>query len=318
MRGVFDHAYGISTVDAVYDRELQTAVHLVVDGDRAVIIDTATAPAVPRVLAALAAKGVPPEGVDYVILTHVHLDHAGGAGQLLARCPNARLTVHPRGVRHIVDPSRLMTATLAIYGEAMTRKTYGEVLPVPAARVLETPEGATLHWRDRKFLFLDTPGHARHHCVVRDSASGHVFAGDTFGLSYRELDFEGKQFSFPTTSPSQFDPPALHRSIDRIVALGPEAIYVAHFGQVRDVVRLAADLHRLVDAHAELGRRCAALGTERLQRLKEGVAEIALAERARQNWRLGAQELLALLALDIELNAQGLGAWLDAEGASRG
>lgn len=315
MHGVFDHAHGISTVDAVYECELQTSVHIVVENRRAVIIDTATAPAVPRVLAALAAKGVQPEAVDYIILTHVHLDHAGGAGQLLARCPNARLTVHPRGARHVIDPSRLMAATVAIYGDAVTRRIYGEVLPAPAARVIETPEGATLRWRGREFLFLDTPGHARHHCVILDSASGHLFAGDSFGLSYRELDAEGKQFSFPTTSPSQFDPPALQRSIARILALGPEAIYVAHFGQVREVARLAADLHRLIDAHAELGRRHAARSAGRLPRLKEGVAEIVLSERARQNWRLSEQESLVLLALDIELNAQGLDAWLDAGGS---
>jgi len=238
-----------------------------------------------------------------------------GEQQALAHCPNAHLTVHPRGARHMVDPSRLLAATVAIYGEAATRRTYGEVLPAPAARVIETPEGATLRWRSREFLFLDTPGHARHHCVIRDSASGHVFAGDAFGLSYRELDAEGKQFSFPTTSPSQFDPPALQRSVERIVALAPEAIYVAHFGQVREVARLAADLHRLIGAHAELGRRHAACSSGRLQRLKDGVAEIVLAERARQGWQLSAQESLALLALDIELNAQGLDAWLDTEGA---
>ena len=314
VQGVFDHACGISTVDAVYDRELQTSVHLVIEDARAVIIDTATAPAVPRVLAALAAKGVPPQAVDYVILTHIHLDHAGGAGQLLARCPNARLTVHPRGARHMIDPSRLLAATVAIYGEDVTRRTYGELLPAPAGRVIEMPDGATLRWRGREFLFLDSPGHARHHSVIRDSASGHVFAGDSFGLSYRELDCEGRQFSFPTTSPSQFDPPALQRSIDRILALGPGAIYVAHFGAVRDAARLAADLHRLIDAHAELGRRHARRGAERLARLRAGVAEIVLAERARQRWRLGEEETLALFALDIELNAQGLVAWLDGAG----
>ena len=315
MKGVFQYDHGICAVDAVYDRELQTAVHLVVQDGRAVIVDTATAPAVPRVLAALEAMGIPPERVDYVILTHVHLDHAGGAGQWMARCRNARLTVHPRGARHMIDPGRLMAATVAIYGEAETRRVYGEVLPVPAERVVETPDGATLQWRGREFLFLDAPGHARHHVVVRDSVSGHFFAGDTFGLSYRELDVDGKQFSFPTTSPSQFDPPALHRSIERLMSFRPEALYVTHFGQVRDLARLAADLHRLIDAHAKLGERCRAAGSARHERLKEGVAEIVLAERARQGWRLTPEEALRVFALDVELNAQGLAAWLDARSA---
>ena len=312
MAGVFDHAYGISTVDAVYERELQTSVHVVVEDGHAVVIDTATAPAVPRVLAALAARGVAPDAVDYVILTHVHLDHAGGAGQLLARCPRARLTVHPRGARHMIDPSRLLAATVAIYGETATRTTYGEVLPAAAERVLETPEGTRLAWRSREFLFLDTPGHARHHCVIRDSLSGHVFAGDCFGLSYRELDRDGRQFAIPTTSPSQFDPPALHRSIDRIVALRPDAVYVAHFGQVREVPRLAEDLHRLIDAHAALARDAGGRDAGRHARLKAGIREIFLEERARQGWPITTDALLALLALDVELNAQGLAAWMDA------
>ncbi len=315
MEGVFDYRHGISAVDAVYDRELQTAVHLIVQDRRAVIVDTATAPAVPRVLAALAAKGVPAERVDYVVLTHVHLDHAGGAGQLMARCPNARLTVHPRGARHMIDPSLLMAATVAIYGEAQTRRVYGEVLPVAAERMVETPDGATLQWQGRELLFLDTPGHARHHVVVRDPVSGHFFAGDTFGLSYRELDLDGKQFSFPTTSPSQFDPPALHRSIDRLMSFRPEALYVTHFGQLREIGRLAVDLHRLIDAHAELGERNRSSGSGRHQRLKDGVAEIVLAERVRQGWKLTPEETLRVFELDVELNAQGLAAWLDAESA---
>jgi len=313
-RGVFDYGHGIFAVDSVYDRRLQTAIHLVVEEGRAAVIDTGTSHAAPRVLEALEAQGVPPGRVDYVILTHVHLDHAGGAGQLMARFPNARLTVHPRGARHMADPSRLLAATVAIYGEAETRRVYGEVLPVPKQRIVETGEGATLRLAGRELICLDAPGHARHHVVVRDARTGHFFAGDTFGLSYRELDRNGRQFSFPTTSPSQFDPPALHRSIDRMLSYGPEALYVTHFGRLTQPKVLAADLHRLIDAHAELAERLRGAGAERKRLLIEGVTSLVLAERERQGWLLPREKVLEVFALDIELNAQGLEIWLDAEG----
>ncbi len=311
--GVFDYGHGICAVDSVYDRRQQTAIHLIVEEGRAAVVDTGTAHAVPRVLAALAAKGIAPEQVDYVVLTHIHLDHAGAAGQLMVRFPNARLTVHPRGARHMADPSRLLAATVAIYGEEETRRIYGELLPVPRERMVETPEGATVRLAGRELLFLDAPGHARHHVVVRDGASGHIFAGDTFGLSYRELDQDGRQYSFPTTSPSQFDPPALHRSIDRMLSFGPGALYVTHFGRLTNLTALAADLHRLIDAHAELGERHRRAGAERKRLLKEGVTSLVLAERERQGWRLPSEKVLEVFALDVELNAQGLESWLDAE-----
>jgi hydroxyacylglutathione hydrolase len=312
--GVFDYGHGIFAVDSVYDRRLQTAIHLVVEEGRAAVVDTGTSHAVPRVLEALAARGVAPEQVDYVILTHVHLDHAGGAGQLMARLPNARLTVHPRGARHMADPGRLLAATVAIYGEAETRRVYGEVLPVPKERIVETAEGATLRLAGRELLCLDAPGHARHHVVVRDGKTGHFFAGDTFGLSYRELDRNGRQFVFPTTSPSQFDPPALHRSIDRMLSYGPAALYVTHFGRLTDPKALAADLHRLIEAHAELAERHRRAGAERKRLLIEGVTSLVLAERERQGWPLPREKTLEVFALDIELNAQGLELWLDSEG----
>ena len=273
--------------------------------------DTGSNASLPIVMQVLKDKGLAPAQVEYVILTHIHLDHAGGAGALMQALPNARLTVHPRGARHMVDPARLVAGTIAVYGEAQARRMYGEILPIPAGRIVETPEGATIRLGERALTFLDTPGHARHHVCIRDDRSGHVFAGDMFGLSYRELDVDGRQFVFPTTTPVQFEPAAMHASIDRLLALQPEAIYVTHFGQVREVPRLGADLHRLIDAHVAAALRHRNAGAGRHERIKADITAILLDEARRQGWRMAPDGLLRLMAADVELNAQGLGAWLD-------
>ena len=314
MSAIIDHDFGISTVDAVYDRPLQTSAHLIVQDGRAAVVDTGTNRAVPLILAALAAKGVPPERVDYVVLTHIHLDHAGGAGLLMSNLPNARLTVHPRGARHIADPGRLVDGTVAIYGAEMTRRIYGEILPVPQDRIVETPNESSVRLAGRELLFLDAPGHARHHVVVLDARSGHIFAGDTFGLSYREVDRDGQQFVMPTTSPVQWEPDAHHASVDMMVERRPAAIYVTHFGQVREVRRLGDDLHRLIDAYREVALRHRDAGPDRPALLKQGVTEIVLGEAERQRWPLAREAILDVFGLDIDLNAQGLAAWLDSLG----
>jgi glyoxylase-like metal-dependent hydrolase (beta-lactamase superfamily II) len=311
MRHILDYAHGVSAVDSGFLRPWLAAVHLIVEGDRAAIVDTATNAAVPRVLAALSEKGIAPEQVDYVILTHIHLDHAGGAGLLMTKLPNARLCVHPRGLRHMIDPSRLIESTIAVYGAEHARRVYGDIVPVAPERILVTEESTVIELNGRRLSFIDTPGHARHHCCVHDSRSNHVFAGDTFGLAYRELEVDGRRSVFPTTSPVQFDPPALHRSVDRILAWAPEAVYVTHFGQVRDIKRLGADMHRLIDAHVALGRAHRDAGKERHERLKHGLEQLVLEESDRQRWPLGHAQVMALFATDIELNAQGLAIWLD-------
>jgi hydroxyacylglutathione hydrolase len=311
MPHITDYEHGISAIDSGFGRPLLDAIHLIVEGDRAALVDTGTNASLPIVLDALEAKGLSPEQVDYVILTHIHLDHAGGAGALMRVLPDARLTVHPRGARHMADPARLVAGTIAVYGEAQARQMYGEILPIPSERILETPEGAVIRLAGREFAFLDTPGHARHHVCIRDGRSGHIFAGDMFGLSYRELDVDGRQFVFPTTTPVQFDPAAMHASIDRLLALRPEAIYLTHYGQVRDVARLGADLHRLIDAHVEAALHHRGAGAERHARIKAELVEILHDEARRHGWKMAPDGLLRLMALDVELNAQGLVSWLD-------
>ena len=310
-----DYEHGITAIDSGFERPMLDAVHLVVEGGRAALVDTASNASLPKVLSALDAKGLSAADVDWVLLTHVHLDHAGGAGSYIRHFPNARLTVHPRGARHMIDPARLVAGTVEVYGADEAKRMYGDIVPVPAERVVETPDGASVSLNGRRFEFLDTPGHARHHVCIVDERSGHVFAGDTFGLSYRELDVDGRPSIFPSTTPVQFDPPALHASIGRLLARRPGAVYVTHFGQVRDVQRCGEDLHRLIDAHAQLGLACERDGVE-VVGAKDGDVDGFGDEAQRQRWPLEREALLALFDLDIRLNAAGLEAWLDARAAA--
>lgn len=305
------YEYGIHALDSGFGRPRMDAIHLIVDQGRVAIIDTGTYESVPLMRAALQQLKLDADAVDYVILTHVHLDHAGGAGLLMQQLPNAKLVVHPRGAPHMIDPSKLWAATVAVYGQTRARKDYDALLPIARERVLEAPDGFHVQLGARRLSFIDTPGHAKHHLCVHDETARALFTGDTFGLSYRELDQDDRMFIFPTTTPTQFEPPALHAAVDRILALQPRALYLTHYSQITDLARIGADLHRLIDAHVEVGLRCAdaADPSQRQAKLEAGVRQIVI-EEAR---RVGGDEALwtATLGNDIELNAQGLASWLD-------
>lgn len=311
MDSLIRYEHGICAVDADYVRPLMAAIHLIVENGRVAMVDTGNNESLSQMLAALDALELTPECVDYVILTHVHLDHAGGAGAMMRAFKNARLIVHPRGARHMADPAKLVAGATAVYGPAEMRRLYGEVLPIEAGRIIEAPNGFTIDLAGRELLCIDTPGHARHHICIRDSKSGHIFVGDTFGLSYRELDTEGRQFIFPTTTPVQFDPVALHASLDLLVGYQPDAVYLTHYSQVRNVTEKAQDLHRLIDAHLSVARLEAAVGPERHLRIRAGLAHLLVDEAKRFGCQLQPAKILEIYAADLDLNAQGLGVWLD-------
>src|SRR5262249_17777750 len=191
--------------------------------------------------AALSQKNLSVDAVDYVILTHVHLDHAGGAGALMRELPNARAVVHPRGVRHMIDPSQLIAGATAVYGAEEIDRSYGTLVPIPAERIITADDGHAVDLAGRELLCIDTPGHARHHLSVWDARSRAFFPGDTFGLSYREFDTDQGAFILPTTTPVQFDPAALHASIERMLSYGPEQMFLTHYSRVSDLPRLARD-----------------------------------------------------------------------------
>ncbi|GAO35476.1 beta-lactamase [Sulfuricella sp. T08] len=306
-----DYDDGIAAIDAHHIRPGLAAIHLLVEGNKAAFIDTGTNFSVPGVLEVMRRKNLRPEDVAYVIVTHVHLDHAGGAGEMMRLFPEAMLVVHPRGARHMIDPSRLVAGSVAVYGEEPFRQSYGEIVPVPTERVIEAPHEFTLELNGRRLLFLDTPGHARHHFCIFDERSGGVFTGDTFGISYREFDVDGREFIFPTTTPVQFEQEAAHDSIDLIMSHHPRAAYLTHYGRVTQLSRLADDLHRRLDDFVNIAEGVRDAGAMRHQRLVEGLENYLLECLDAHGCRLSPDENRMLLENDIELNSQGLEVWLD-------
>lgn len=296
--------HGITCIDTGLFRPRMAASYLLQHGGKAAVIETGVTRTVPRILNALANREVAPEDVLYVIPTHVHLDHAGGAGALMQRLPNARLVVHPRGARHMVDPSKLWAGSVDVYGEETLERTYGRPVPVDAARVIEAGDGHEVELAGRVLTFLDTPGHARHHFSVWDSASGGFFSGDTFGISYRETDSALGPFMMPTTTPVQFDPVAWHASIERYLSYRPARMYLTHFGCVENVPALAGALHRALDDYVALAG--AVGGTAKLE---AALLDYTLRQLLQHRCPLPEPTLRGLLAPDMRLNAQGLEIW---------
>ena len=304
------HGHGIVSIDTGFTRPRFDASHLVTEGGRAAFVDVGTNHSVPRLLGALDHLGISRAAVDFVILTHVHLDHAGGAGELMRHLPAARLVVHPRGARHMIDPGKLLAGASAVYGADEVERAYGTLVPVDATRVVEAAEGHVVELAGRPLLFLDTPGHARHHACVWDERSRAFFTGDTFGLAYPELATERGAFLVPSTTPVQFEPEALHASIDRMLSYGPEAMFLTHYSRVGDVETRAAELHARIDEHVAIARNAQG-APDRGPRIREGIARAFEVAAAAHGCGLPAADVRALLAADVELNAQGLEVWLD-------
>lgn len=303
--------HGIHTIDTGFARPSFDAAYLVVERGRGSFVDSGTAHSLPRFLDAIAAAGLQPKDIDWVILTHVHLDHSAGAGQLMRHLPNAKLAVHPRGAPHMIDPSALIAGAAAVYGgEDIVRRDYGDIVPVPKDRVVEADDGFVVDLAGRALLCLDTPGHARHHIAIHDERANAFFTGDVFGLSYRELDSPGGLFIIPTTSPVQFDPDAAHASIERLMRYEPEAMYLTHYGRVTDVARLARDLHELIDAMVAIGKRHVS-APDREQRIAFDFIDLYADRAHRQGVTLTTAEIVKVLEVDIRLNAQGVVVWLD-------
>ena len=304
---VINIAEGIDVVDSGYYSQDFAAIYLLRQNSKVAIIETGTNYSVPVVENALMKSGLTLLDVSYVVPTHVHLDHAGGAGELMRQCVNARLVVHPRGARHLIDPSKLVAGAMAVYGEEKFKEYYGEIIPIDANRVTEADDNFILDFDGRELRFIDTPGHARHHFCIWDKTTKTMFTGDTFGISYRDLDHQDDVYILPSTSPVQFDPEALTKSINRIMDFKPERVCLTHFSAIKPTKKVANKLiesiHFVSDLaikHADKNDAESIIYNNMMDYFLKGLNEIGF-----QNNDVARDRL----SLDVQINTQGLIYW---------
>ena len=302
-------ADGITAVDTEYVRPQMDAAHVVVAGSRAAIVDTGPNTAVPLILAALAELGIERDAVEYLFLTHVHLDHAGGAGALMRELPRATAVVHPRGAPHMIDPTKLIAGTRAVYGDELYSRLYGEILPIARERLVIAQDGQRFDLGDRNFECVHTPGHALHHQAIVDHGAVSIFTGDTFGLSYREFDTAQGPWIMPTTTPTQFDPGQLKASIVRLMQFRPRRLYLTHYSEVGQCARLANDMYEAIDDFVRIARN-SGFDSARMTFALRDWAHGGLRDHG---CRMDIDAIDAILGKDYELNAAGLAAWLKRE-----
>jgi glyoxylase-like metal-dependent hydrolase (beta-lactamase superfamily II) len=303
------HPEGITAVDTEYIRPGLAASHIIQHADAGAFVDVGTNYSVPHLLSALADLKIEPQAVAYVFVTHVHLDHAGGAGLLLQSLPAARLVVHPRGAPHLIEPAKLIAASKLVYGDELYRELYGELVPVDPSRVISCADLQTFDLRGRRFQVLYTPGHALHHYCLVDLAHHNLFTGDTFGLSYREFDTAQGALGVPTTTPTQFDPQQLLDSIDRLMATEPRAAYLMHYSRITDLPRIAASLKAQIPEFVAMAERHAHTG-DPYAAIYADMRALWITLAARHGLAEPQARVDEYLSKDLDLNTQGLIAWL--------
>lgn len=295
-----------------------SAAYLRIAGDEAAFVETHTAHAVPRLMATLAEKGLRPEQVRWVVVTHCHLDHAGGAGTLLSKLPNATLLAHPRAARHLIDPEKLTKSATAVYGAAKFAELYGRIDPIPAERVRALEDGETFELGGATLRVHHTAGHAKHHFVVNDPAIDTVYTGDTFGLVYPALQ-RGVRFAIATTSPTDFDPLEARKSIDKVLSLGSRAACLTHFDEVRDLEEVGSQVRTWIDrseAFMEAGAASDLPLPEMTASIKEKLKAAIRDDAVGRGLTLTDADW-KLLEVDIDLNGQGIAYAADKKRTSR-
>jgi len=303
------HNSEVYTVDALYYQPQLASIHLIRSNNKIAVIDTGTQHSIPQIKHALDELNLTWAAVNYIILTHIHLDHAGGAGALMALCKNATLVVHPKGARHMVDPSKLIAGASSVYGKTEFDKLYGNITPVAHNRILEPADGQTIDLAGRPLTFIDTPGHANHHHCISDPFSNAIFTGDTLGVAYQALRTDTHTFVMPTTTPVQFNPDALHRSIDKVMSFQPETLYLTHYSAIRPNTQIIAGLHEQIDDYVMLTEQAADHDNDFEKALTDTLTDYLVRRCMNQLEGINEEVVRHWVTLDARLNAQGLAFW---------
>lgn len=295
---------GVYHIDTHYISTGVASFYAVIHQDQVAIIETGTSFSLPYLQALLEALDITNHQVKYVVPTHVHLDHAGGAGAMMQAFPSAQLVIHPSGAKHMIDPTQLVAASKQVYGEQTFNRLYGEIPPIEADRVIDAEHNSSFHLGDRELQIVHTPGHAYHHFCVIDSYSAGIFTGDTFGLSYPDLLYQGQRFVIPTTTPTHFNPEALFASIDLLMSFAPRQMYLTHFNKLDDPARVVDQYKGLISKFVDLTERVKPADDAGLERLMQRMGDLL-----QQQFALADATINGQLANDIRLNSQGLAYW---------
>ena len=302
-------AFDIYCIDNDYIRPRLACSYLIVNRGKAAFIDCGTSHSVTNLLGAIKQSGLQPTDIDYVIPTHIHLDHAGGASSLMHMLPNAILVVHPRGARHMIDPQRLVESAQQVYGYESFKQLYGEIEPIDESRVHAANDNEILNLNGRHLEIAHTPGHARHHFCIYDEMSHGWFTGDTFGLSYPDVKITDGSYLLPTTTPVQFEYDAWLSSLDILLSKNPHRMYLTHFGMLEDIQKYATKLKHDLYEYTEIANSVKN-NADRINKLKQKLTQFTLDDLKSLGCSQGNHELIKLLEMDMTLNAQGLDVWL--------
>ena len=287
---------GIITIDTHYVSRGIAAAYLIESQGKYALIETGTAPQIDQMLTQLERADVELSAIELIIPTHVHLDHAGAVGHWANLLPNAKVFCHPRGLKHLVDPSALEASARSVYGEAFD-SLYGTLRPVPTDQIGVLDDGESLTLNGRPLVAHHMRGHADHHLCIWDEHSRSWFTGDAYGISYAYLREGTWPFSLPATTPTQFDPELACSAIDALCAKDPQWIYPTHFGGMPFDLRTAETLKSQLTAYAQLSAPEDAL---------KAIQAITLEHLLAAMGPDCAEQCLKALAADLELNTQGV------------